>query len=134
MNTLFDLEQYTCIKSVYDPAWDDKEDDPEQPYKSVLEDAKTTLIELPEHKKQQWMETYAVTRCGKKHFYFRYCFYSNRKISHIHIPGGNIENAIALQRKEIIQRAIALGKSPYEIQNFIRGGFGQNGYRLLDSK
>ncbi|MBD2692642.1 hypothetical protein [Anabaena catenula] len=87
------------------------------------------LHSLPEQPKQ-WLEEYYVSRNGKKHWYFRYCFYS-LGIHHIHIPGGNIENAIAIGRKEMIERAIALGKSPYEIQNFIKGGFGLNGYRLL---
>ncbi|MEA5515527.1 hypothetical protein [Nodularia sp. UHCC 0506] len=83
---------------------------------------------LPEHTKQ-WIEEYYVKRCGTKHWYFRYCYYSKR-IHHIHIPGGNYQSAIAIERKQMIESAIALGKSPSEIKNFIRGGFGMSGYRL----
>ncbi|WP_016951243.1 hypothetical protein [Anabaena sp. PCC 7108] len=100
---------------------------------SVLEDEVISIPALPEHKKSQWTEEYSVTRCGGRYWYFRYCWYNRttRRISHIHIPGGNSESAIAIERKEMIERAIALGKGPMEIQNFIRGGFGMNGYRLI---
>ena len=83
---------------------------------------------LPEQPKQ-WIEEYYVTRGGTKHWYYRYCYYV-RGIHHIHIPGGNYQNAIAISRKEMIESAIAQGKSPSEIKNFIRGGFGMNGYKL----
>ncbi len=205
--TLFELEQYSSIKSVYDarakhdPYWDEivldcsgsedktgqltlfyddsseppdpgdfpshddyikafnrwRENFPEQDYifmkspdgdfidtlpeqdNSVLEDEVIRVSELPEqpseplpeHRKTQWVEEYSVKRSGTKHWYYRYCYYAKRKIYHIHIPGGNYQSAVAQSRKEMIEKAIALGKTPREIENFIRGGFGMNGNKLL---
>lgn len=111
------------------PMEDDDSSLPEQPNldsRTVPNLQKQTLPEQP----KQWIEEYYVTRSGTRHWYFRYCFY-RRTIHHIHIPGGNIESAIAIQRKDMIQCAIAQRKSPQEIQNFIRGGFGADGFRLL---
>ncbi len=84
---------------------------------------------LPEQRNNQWVEEYYVKRSGVKHWYFRYCYYV-RGIHHIHIPGGNYENPMAIDRKQMVESAIAQGKSPSEIKNFIRGGFGMNGYKL----
>lgn len=97
---------------------------PEQKPQDTSEPAAT----LPEQPKQ-WIEEYYVQRNSNKYWYFRYCYYQ-RTIHHIHIPGGNIHSAIAIERKEMIQSAIAQGKSPSQIKNFIRGGFGMSGYRL----
>lgn len=92
---------------------------------SVLEDGIINLSPLPEHKKQQWIEEYPVTRCGVKYWYFRFCWYdrTSRKIHHVHIPGGNTKSAIALERLERVKGAIANSVSPIQIQNLIRGGF-----------
>ena len=106
---------------------------------SVLEDLSSTLPEqninfdnLPEQNncvleksKQlaQWTEKYSVNRGSKRHWYFRYCYYWSGKIHHIHIPGGNTNSAIALDRVERVRSAIANAASPTEIQNLIRGGF-----------
>ncbi|MFM2064712.1 MAG: hypothetical protein RLZZ507_4383 [Cyanobacteriota bacterium] len=96
----------------------EKQDYPKKPYP------------LPEQRKTQWVEEYYVTRNGTRHWYYRYCYYDKR-IHHVHIPGGNHENAIALERKLMIEKAIALGISPHKIENFIRGGFGINGNKLV---
>jgi len=106
---------------------------------SVLEDLSSTLPEqninfdnLPEQNncvleksKQlaQWTEKYSVNRGSKRHWYFRYCYYWSGKIHHIHIPGGNTNSAIALERVERVKSAITNAASPTEIQNLIRGGF-----------
>jgi hypothetical protein len=71
----------------------------------------------------QWTEKYSVNRGSKRHWYFRYCYYWFGKIHHIHIPGGNTNSAIALDRVERVRSAIANAASPTEIQNLIRGGF-----------
>lgn len=183
MTTLFDVEQYSKVKSVYDsrtkydPYWDeivldcsapsadetgqltlfyDSSAEPPDPddyediedyevgfakwrshnpdvkieYMTVLEDEQARVSELPELRKTQWVEQYCVKT---KFFYYRYCYYDNRtrKIYHIHIPGGNYQSAVAIQRKQMIEKAIALGKTPIQIQNFIRGGFGRNGNKLI---
>ncbi|MBE9202113.1 MULTISPECIES: hypothetical protein [unclassified Nodularia (in: cyanobacteria)] len=75
---------------------------------------------LPEQPVNQWIETYYVTRSGSKYWYYRYCYYQGR-IKHIHIPGGNTTNNKCLEIKERVEKAIALRKSPQEIQNLIRG-------------
>jgi hypothetical protein len=106
---------------------------------SVLEDEKIRVSELPEqvnkqlpeHRKTQWVEEYSVKRSGTKHWYYRYCYYANRKIYHIHIPGGNYQSVVAIERKEMVERVIALGKTHWEIENFIRGGFGLNGNKMI---
>lgn len=90
---------------------------------SVLEDEETRVSPLPEQRKTQWVEEYYVLRGGTKHWYFRYCFYQNKRIVHIHIPGGNSRSAIALERVERVRSAIDNAASPIEIQNLIRGGF-----------
>lgn len=89
----------------------------------VLEDK-----DYPEH--NQWLEEYYVTRSGNKYWYYRYCYY-HKKIHHIHIPGGSIENSIAQFRKQMIELAIAQKFSPLQIQNFIRGGFGRDGNKMF---
>jgi hypothetical protein len=107
---------------------------------SVLENLSSTLPEqnintfdnLPEQNncvleksKQlaQWTEKYSVNRGSKRHWYFRYCYYWLGRIHHIHIPGGNTNSAIALERVERVRSAIANAASTTEIQNLIRGGF-----------
>ena len=71
----------------------------------------------------QWTEKYSVNRGSKRHWYFRYCYYWLGRIHHIHIPGGNTNSAIALERVKRVRSAIANAASPTEIQNLIRGGF-----------
>jgi hypothetical protein len=138
MTTLFDLTQYEVIptKREIDPYWDelvldcsgrvDVEDIP------ILPEQNINLDNLPEQNncvleksKQlaQWTEKYSVNRGSKRHWYFRYCYYRFGKIHHIHIPGGNANSAIALERVERVKSAIANHQSPIEIQNLIRGGF-----------
>jgi hypothetical protein len=98
----------------------------------ILPEQNINLDNLPEHNysvleksKQlaQWTEKYSVNRGSKRHWYFRYCYYRFGKIHHIHIPGGNTNSAIALERVERVRSAIANAISTTEIQNLIRGGF-----------
>ncbi|MBE9202120.1 MULTISPECIES: hypothetical protein [unclassified Nodularia (in: cyanobacteria)] len=81
---------------------------------------------LQESTVNQWVESYYVTRSGSKYWYYRYCYYQGR-IKHIHIPGGNTTNNKCLEMKARVEAAIALRKSPSEIKNFIKGGFGMSG-------
>jgi len=107
---------------------------------SVLEDLSSTLPEqnintfdnLPEQNNSvleeskqlaQWTEKYSVNRGSNRYWYFRYCYYWLGRIHHIHIPGGNANSAIALERVERVRSAIANAASTTEIQNLIRGGF-----------
>jgi hypothetical protein len=107
---------------------------------SVLENLSSTLPEqnintfdnLPEQNNSvleeskqlaQWTEKYSVNRGSKRYWYFRYCYYWLGKIHHIHIPGGDTNSAIALERVERVRSAIANAASTTEIQNLIRGGF-----------
>ena len=99
---------------------------------TTLPEQNINFDNLPEHNysvleksKQlaQWTEKYSVNRGSKRHWYFRYCYYWSGKIHHIHIPGGNTNSAIALERVERVKSAIANAASPTEIQNLIRGGF-----------
>jgi len=107
-------------------------------FMDVLEDLNTTLPEqninsfdnLPEQNNgvlekhlAQWTEKYSVNRGSKRHWYFRYCYYWLGKIHHVHIPGGNVNSAIAIERLERVGEAIANSATPIEIQNLIRGGF-----------
>ncbi|MTJ12217.1 hypothetical protein FJR11_06325 [Anabaena sp. UHCC 0187] len=74
---------------------------------------------LEKSKINQWVEPYYVNRGGNKYWYYRYCYYQSR-IKHIHIPGGNTSSDKCLEIKERVERAIALGKSPNEIQLLIK--------------
>ena len=75
-----------------------------------------------ESKVNQWVEPYYVTRGGNKYWYYRYCYYQKR-IIHVHIPGGNTMSSKCLEVKERVESAIANSATPIEIQNLIRGGF-----------
>ncbi|WP_353930954.1 hypothetical protein WJM97_22290 [Okeanomitos corallinicola TIOX110] len=108
--------------------WEKLNPDVEYQFMPVLENS----LHLPEQPKKQWIEEYYVTRSGNKYWYYRYCYY-DRKIYHVHIPGGCIENEIAQSRKQMIERAIAQNMTPFQIQNFIKGGFGKDGNKLLRS-
>ena len=77
---------------------------------------------LEESKVNQWVEPYYVTRGGNKYWYCRYCYYQKR-IIHVHIPGGNTMSSKCLKIKEQVESAIANSATPIEIQNLIRGGF-----------
>ncbi|MEA5579540.1 hypothetical protein [Anabaena sp. UHCC 0451] len=79
----------------------DKQDHPERP-RTLPE---KSLI-------NQWVERYYVTRSGNKYWYNRYCYYQKR-IKHIHIPNKP-------DLKERVERAIALGKLPHEIEKLIK--------------
>jgi hypothetical protein len=98
----------------------------DEEFMDVLEESPVQLPtlpeQLPEQKYSQWTEEYYVTRNGVKRWYFRYCYY-DKKIYHIHIPGGSRISELAIERKKWVERAIANFASPIQIQNLIRGGF-----------
>lgn len=52
--------------------------------------------------------------------YYRYSYYINRKIKHIHIRGGNIHNSLAQKRAQKLKDAIAAGKTHQEIIEIIK--------------
>ncbi|WP_217358251.1 hypothetical protein [Anabaena sp. UHCC 0187] len=92
-----------------------------------IESSSVSILSFPEQandvleksKINQWIEAYYVSRGGNKYWYYRYCYYQS-KIKHIHIPGGNTTSDKCLEIKERVERAIALGKSPNEIQLLIK--------------
>lgn len=72
-----------------------------------------------------WVQKYWVKqRNGKKHQYYRFCYLT--KIGDIsscvrrHIPGGNTKSAVAQERKQEIERAIAAGWWTTEIEELIK--------------
>lgn len=73
----------------------------------------------PEH--THWVEKYWVKRGNSKHNYYRYCWMEGRKIHHCHISGGSITSPLAVQRRAVVETAIADGKLPCEIEKLIRG-------------
>ncbi len=119
--------------SFTDPSWDEDppiishpqigvyKDIPELPnlLDSVLEQVNNdTVASAPEH--TQWVETYYVKRCGKKHYYYRYCWMVSRKIRHIHIPGGCSANKKSQGYCQQVKDAIAKLNPPQEIEKLIR--------------
>lgn len=52
--------------------------------------------------------------------YYRYSYYINRKIKHIHIRGGNIHSYLAQKRAQKLKDAIAAGKTHQEIIEIIK--------------
>jgi len=130
MNTLFNLADYESISRPIDPYWDEMILDCSGRVEFDLPEQNNSFDNLPEQNNSvlekhlaQWTEKYFVTRNGKRHWYYRYCYYWLGKIRHVHIPGGNANSAIAIERVERVREAIANHKSPIEIQNLIRGGF-----------
>ena len=110
----------------FEPAMSPWTEQDDGDFMDVLEEGLT----LPEHpnnvleksKVNQWVESYCVSRGGNKYWYYRYCYYQKR-IFHIHIPGGNTKSRKSLEIKSAVESAIADQRSPIEIQNLIRGGF-----------
>lgn len=86
--------------------------------KSVLEQTNCALVKsAPEQK--QWLETYSPST-RRAYSYYRYVWMEGRKLSHIHIPGGNTESPIASRRATEVERWINLGRSPQKIQDLIK--------------
>ncbi|TAF07765.1 MAG: hypothetical protein EAZ77_08630 [Nostocales cyanobacterium] len=67
----------------------------------------------------QWVESYYVKRGEVKFWYYRYCYYQKR-IKHIHIPGGGITSPKSQQMKEKVEIAIAQNISPSQIEALIK--------------
>jgi len=71
-----------------------------------------------------WVEQYKITKENHKEYhYFRYCWRQEAKIQHLHIPGGGAKSPIVMERVDGIRSAIATGKSPAEIKDWVKGGF-----------
>jgi hypothetical protein len=76
-----------------------------------------TLKVAPEH--IHWTEEYWVQRCGKKYYYWRYCWMEGRKIHHCHI--GSVRSLKALGKYLKVERAIAHAQSsPHQIKQIIK--------------
>lgn len=69
----------------------------------------------PEH--IHWTEEYWVERCGKKYYYWRYCWMEGRKIRRCHI--GSVRSLKALEKYLKVVGAIALHQSPQEIKQIV---------------
>lgn len=72
---------------------------------------------------EHWVQTYWVKRAKIKHQYYRYCYQPTANIRSCvrhHIPGGNLKSPTAIARAGEIKSAIALGKSPLEIEHLIK--------------
>lgn len=70
----------------------------------------------PEH--THWTEEYWTKRGNKKHYYYRYCWMVGRKKYRMHI--GSVNSPIAQAKREEIENAIAIGKSPDEIRQMLK--------------
>lgn len=76
----------------------------------------------PEQK--HWVETYSPSN-RKQHSYYRYVWREGRKLRHLHLPGGNVDNQRAIALKERVENAIAIGMPPAIIEQMIKEGNGK---------
>lgn len=84
----------------------------------VLEQQSCAAVKsAPEQK--HWVEAYSPGN-RKGYSYYRYLWMEGRKLRHVHIPGGNTASAVALARIQEIERAIAAGWWPTEIEELIK--------------
>ncbi len=67
----------------------------------------------------QWVESYSVRSPNNKYWYYRYCYMKDRKITHCHLPGGNIKSTKAIALKDKVEAAIGRGDSPNQIKSII---------------
>ncbi|BAY15713.1 hypothetical protein NIES21_15320 [Anabaenopsis circularis NIES-21] len=86
------------------------------PNTDVREQLKTNQV-APEH--THWIEEYWVKRCGKKHYYYRYCWMEGRKINRCHL--GSLRSHQGREKKQAVEFAIADGQTPQEIKLMLRG-------------
>lgn len=84
----------------------------------------STPTHEPTHEQKSWVQTYWVKRNGNKHEYYRFCYLTSSSdigsCVRRHIPGGNTKSARAQTRKQEIERAIAAGWWPSEIEELIK--------------
>lgn len=66
-----------------------------------------------------WIETYSP---GKRrgYSYYRYVWMEGRKLRHMHLPGGNVDNPKAIALKERVEEAITAGWPPNAIEQLIK--------------
>lgn len=82
----------------------------------VSQDTKKTAHQ---HDKQpQWIEQYWVERGAKKFDYYRFAWMEGRKICRIYI--GSVTSPTANRKKELVENAIAEGRSTEEIKQLIK--------------
>lgn len=69
-----------------------------------------------------WVEVYPVKQGA--HHYYRYRWLDDpsniRSGGHLHIKGGNIRSDLAIARKQQVEAAIQMGKSPSEIVDMMK--------------
>ena len=83
--------------------------------KNLIESKTTTNHEL------QTMDAINIYRAGgSQNKYYRYSYYHNGKIKHLHIKGGNISNPLVQKRVSELKNAIAHGKTHSEILKKIK--------------
>ncbi len=71
-------------------------------------------IDAPES--NGYLETYRPGGSARSdRLYYRYCYRDGNRITHIHIPGGNVNNPIAQKRADRVREMIRAGKPPEEI-------------------
>ncbi len=77
---------------------------------AVLEQTPNQSALIQKH----WVETYRPSS-RKTYYYYRYVWMEGRQLRHKHLPGGSNSNPKAIALKALVEEAIALGKSPYQI-------------------
>lgn len=107
--SLFNIDAY---KGDYSPDW-------ATDVGSCVPKKEATHEHTHEPKYTQWIQTYWVQRRGLKHQYYRFCYLKIRgdisSCVRVHLPGGNTKSDHAIALKELVEKAISLGKSPQEI-------------------
>jgi hypothetical protein len=142
--SLFDTKAYEKSRSHYDMEdGDDDEDWPPMPVKEtnwpppvvseVVSESLDIVHEVVSESKSANLEYDSLTtnpcstigryRAGGNtrgnSDYWRFSYRHGRRVRHVHIPGGNSSNLIALARVEEVKRAIASGRSALEILELI---------------
>ena len=83
----------------------------------IVREQKSTNQCAPEQTHR--IEEYWVKRCGKKHYYYRYCWMEGRKIIRCHL--GSLRSQQGREKKQAVEFAIADGQTPIEIKQMLRG-------------
>ena len=84
--------------------------------------------QLPSGGRKHWVETYSPSK-RKGYTYYRYVWVDvGGRLKHLHLPGGNVKNPVAIALKEKVEEAIALFKSPATIEQLIKPGVKHENY------
>lgn len=66
-----------------------------------------------------WIETYSPGK-RKGYSYYRYVWMEGRKLRHMHLPGGNVDNPKAIALKERVEEAMGAGWPPSAVEQLIK--------------